>query len=377
MPEAVSSFGTRLQQFARTIDIVDKQTWNELERLVKSYVLNEFGMEYFEFMAEDEVNNQRGLRTQWTSDRGERSKSVKDSDGNWVDQTAMAFDLNKPMWIVHRDQGELHQDVDPAEYEDLWSELPDIPAYTSTIPNIHTSIIVPVRGTARVLGVLDFEDRTYRRFNPIAEQELTKLADAVAIAYELRLASRTQSDGTKKALSELGDALTRRRFPTSLSRPQVFFASSNRADPEVMQIIQEVLDSHEPWIRVCDWRRTADTGNITTHTLRDIATSRFGICYLSEQSPEGSPLPFADNPNVIFEAGMLHAFTNTAAEAPTQWIPIREHKDYTGEAPSDFLQQRTIVVPRAESATRDPGEVKVDEFKATLSEWLDRLIHSR
>jgi hypothetical protein len=377
MPIATNSFGKDLQQFARAVDIVDDRTWKTFESLVTNYVLREFDMEYFEFMAEDEVNDERGLRTQWISEGSARSKSIREPTGSWNGQTAMAFDLGKPMWIVRRDKGQLGPDVATSEFEDLWSEIAEIPPYTATITGIHTSIIVPVRSGSRVLGVLDFEDGTYRRFNAVARDELTRLADAVAITYELHRANTTQQHGTKTALGDLEAVLSTRRFPTSLSRPQIFFACGKAADPEVTGAIKAVLVEFEDFMRVKDWSRSSAGGNITAHTLQDIATSRFGICYFSEPAPEGAQHPFVDNPNVIFEAGMLHAFTNTAAEAPTEWIPIREDPDYTDVPPFDFAQERIIEVKRGEraaGATTGAGPLKTQDFKTELRERLTRLV---
>ena len=377
MPIAINSFGKDLQQFARAIDIVDDRTWKTFEGLVTNYVLHEFGMEYFEFMAEDDVNDERGLRTQWISDGSERSKSIRQADGSWNGQTAMAFDLGKPMWIVRTDEGPLGPDVTPAEFEDLWSSSDNIPAYTATITGIHTSIIVPVRNGSRVIGVLDFEDGTYRKFNSVARDELTRLADAIAITYELHRANATQQSGTKTALGDLQSVLSTRRFPTSLSRPQIFFACSKAADPDVVAAIEQVLGEFDAYIRLRDWRRSSESGNITAQTLQDIATSRFGICYLSEPTANGAEHPFGDNPNVIFEAGMLHAFTNTAAEAPTEWIPIREHPEHTDAPPFDFAQERIIEVKRGERAaeqTAGAGPLDTEAFKTELRERLWRLV---
>ncbi len=361
-----ASFGEELRQFARSVEIVDERTWQDAEDLVMRYVIDEFGMEYFAFMAEDDVGGQVGLRTRWTSAGPPRSKLLRDGE-RYNGQTALAFDQNRPLWIVRKDEGVLVENLPPDRYENQWpapdGHQPDLPPYTSTIAGVRTSIIVPVTRGARVFGVLDFEDHAYRRFNEVAEAELAALASAVAILYELHLAHRTQKAGTCAAVRALEDELRRRRFPTNLSRPSLFVASADGADPAVMEVVLDAIAAKADYLRVADWRMTSRGGNVSTHTLQDIATARFGICYLSEPSEdEDGPFPFVDNPNVIFEAGMLHAFTNTAAEAPTQWLPIREDRCLAGEPPFDFAQERMIVVPRHPPAApaRPPAQLAAD-----------------
>jgi hypothetical protein len=70
-----------------------------------------------------------------------------------------------------------------------------------------------------------------------------------------------------------------------------------------------------------------------------------------------------DNPNVVFEAGMLHARTanNESGDGgePTGWIPIREVD--SPPAPFDFASERTVQVPR-----RADGAVNEDRLRDEL-----------
>lgn len=69
-----------------------------------------------------------------------------------------------------------------------------------------------------------------------------------------------------------------------------------------------------------------------------------------------------DNPNVIFEAGMLHALINSPDAPPSGWIPVREED--SPAAPFDFAAERIEKVPR----TR--GELDVVKFRAQLERRL-------
>ena len=64
-----------------------------------------------------------------------------------------------------------------------------------------------------------------------------------------------------------------------------------------------------------------DAGSISAQVISEITGSDFGIAYFSEPVKEGA---FQDNPNVLFEAGMMQALTNAAGTLFKGWIPIRE-----------------------------------------------------
>jgi hypothetical protein len=103
--------------------------------------------------------------------------------------------------------------------------------------------------------------------------------------------------------------------------------------------------------------------NINTQIGREILESRFGICYLSE--PDGTASGrFRDNPNVVFEAGMLHARTTAVSDAegnePAGWIPIREVA--SPDPPFDFASERILYVPRSQR-----GELNETRLRETLA----------
>lgn len=90
-----------------------------------------------------------------------------------------------------------------------------------------------------------------------------------------------------------------------------------------------------------------------------VVRSRHGICYFSEPAPAGVGHRYVDNPNVIFEAGMLHALINAPDAPPSGWIPVRE--DDSPPAPFDFADQRIERVPRDQQ-----GQVLEDRFRAQM-----------
>ena len=63
------------------------------------------------------------------------------------------------------------------------------------------------------------ESTTHVEATPVAKHELTALAEAIAILIELRDANKSQTDGTERAVSQLGrfldDVYNRKRIHSS------------------------------------------------------------------------------------------------------------------------------------------------------------------
>lgn len=88
--------------------------------------------------------------------------------------------------------------------------------------------------------------------------------------------------------------------------------------------------------------------------------------HFSETIDDGD-FAYADNPNVIFEAGMLHALINSPDAPPSGWIPVRE-KD-APPAPFDFANERIELVPRDER-----GKIEEDQFRRRIRRRVDDLL---
>jgi hypothetical protein len=212
------------------------------------------------------------------------------------------------------------------------------------------------------------ESTSYLEITEVAKHELSLLADAVAILLELRQTNRAQIAGTRAALSDLKAILSNTRFPR-LTQPQVFVAFSARAADEVVGTIQQVLNEFSDTLRVMQWNTIEDSGSITLRLIEEIARSRFGLCYFSEPAA-GSVGKFADNPNVLFEAGMLHSLTNSPVATPSAWIPIREEQ--SPRIPFDFASERVLIVAR-----NNDGGLMEERFRADLRSRVRALLRQR
>lgn len=355
MAKGVKTFGDYLRHFARSVDIVDEWTLDEVRELVHTYVRDELEATYFSLAGEQTVDGNDGLRTLWSTNNEEHATIIRGPSGNYSSQISLAFGERRPLWIVSPEQKPLRHS---AEYVDLWSGVPDLPRYEAPVDrDMRTSIILPLIHWSRILGVIYLESTSYLEITEVAKDELLLLADAVAILLELRQTNKAQVVGTRAALSDLKSILADARFPR-LARPQLFLAFSGRADDEVVGIIEQVLSEFSDVLRAVHWNRIEESGSITLRLIQEITKSRFGICYFSEPVID-SPGRFDDNPNVLFEAGMLHSLTNSPVATPSGWIPIREAR--SPRIPFDFASERILVIDR-----NSHGEIMEERFRAHL-----------
>ena len=363
LTSAGRGFGGQLRHFARSVDIVDDRTFDEVRDLVYSYLQIEFEASYLSLAIEHPINGRPGLKTDWNSEGGERSTTIQTPEGKYTSHISVAFAEGKPLWIVNPDHRPLRW---VSEYADQWSSIAELPNYVAPVNrDMRTSIIVPLLRWTRPIGIVCLESTSSMDSTGPAKDGLELIADALAILFDLRRAYRSQTTGTRDAIGELRDIVRSTRFPT-LTKPQIFIASSSKADDKVIAVVREVLGDFSERLGTVQWNRMRQTGSITSQIVEEISKSSFGLCYFSEPA-EGSSMRYRDNPNVLFEAGMLHSLTNDPAGKPSGWIPIREGD--SPPTPFDFAGERMEIVPRSGS-----GELIEERFRSGLKERIAQLL---
>jgi hypothetical protein len=368
------TFGSVLMQFANSVDHVDDANFDRIGDQVKRYVAKQLDVQYFDLQVSTMVDDDRpGLVKVWASEGAEgRSASPRtirtdpDDPTSYRNQTSYSYGTRRPLWMVCADKSPLYEGDD---MRDDWSHSEGVPRYQQPIDrDLKTSVIVPVIHEDDLLGVINLESETYVESTRVARHELRLIAQAIGELYLSRGATRHQTDTTQDAIEELQKILEADDLPT-LTKPRIFIASSGRADEQVVDSINKVLSRFGDYLVPLLWSMSSTSGNITSQILEDIIHSRYGLCYFSEPDAGGDSA-YRDNPNVIFEAGMLHSLTNAPTEHPTGWIPIREVD--SPPMPFDFAQQRTLMVPR-----ESDGGLDVEAFETQLSMLVDSLVGSR
>jgi hypothetical protein len=360
------TFAEELRHFVEAIDIVDDQTFRDVRDLVWKYLTDQLEAEYFEIMSPTAVGRQAVLKVHWSSRDEDLAWSIRDEQSGYTNAITQAFDRNAPMWLSSPDGSLL---AEASTVEDQWSGEDGLPAYKPVVARpIRTAVIVPLPAAPPRL-VYFLETRQAVGITEVAKDELLILGESLGIALELNRANRTQSRLTREALRELGGILDAAEFP-KLAKPRVFFAFSDRADRAVIELAKSVLREFDAKLDLHDWDQMRESGNIPTQITHSIARSRFGVCYLSEPAPEGAGPGYIDNPNVVFESGMLQAQTNDYAgeDEPAGWIPIREKN--SPQAPFDFASERMLIVPRAAGGELDKQRL-AEELRQRVK-WLLR-----
>jgi len=364
---AARTFAGHLRHFARSVDIVDKSTFDGVRELVIHYVKRELGEgAYFELLREQQSQSGLILHTFWSSEEKWQVLPVRDQEGAPASAISLAFESERPLWVVTRDRTPLDA-ASTADYEEQWSGVEDLPPHESvTRRPVSTLIVVPLR-RRRPLGAFCVESPWHLEATDVARSELGLLGEALATLLELWEVNETHSWLTAEAVADLRDMLTKAKFPR-LAQPQIFVAHASTADEQVTDVIRTILRQYESKLQITFWNEITEAGNITLQVGERIAQSKFGVCYLSEpvQGTSGRERRYVDNPNVVFEAGMLHALTNAADAPPSGWIPIRERD--SPAAPFDFASERILEVARTTT-----GDV-ASRFESDLRRRLNALL---
>lgn len=357
------SFGSYLRRFAYAIDVVDDATLKRVGELIKQYVAKELQVQFFEVMQESVVGGREGLRTLWSSEPGrEVSDPIAAASGEFTNQVTFSFAGNHPLWVVADGKGELQ---DAPSHLDLWTGASGFPCTRRTARIAPTtSIVVPLARGNRRLGAMCLDSESYLEITELAKTELLVLAEAIAILYYDYEASRHQRESTEQALGELNKILNSTAFP-QLTKPQIFFASSAKADPAVVGLIRDVLDEYADHARPIFWDDIRQSGPIDRQVADEILKCKLAICYLSEPDGNGDGCAYVDNRNVLFEAGMLQGLVERDEAAG--WIPVREQA--SPDPPFDFASHRIEVVPRG----RD-GSLNREGFQERLRSRISALI---
>lgn len=355
----IYSFTAVLRRFTHAVDVVDKHVVDQVCTTMFQYVEDKLNIELFWVVEDGKVSDRPGLQKLWSSTSGAKyAKTIRNDDETYTTQLARAYDSGYPLWVVADNDSPL----DTAErYIDQWSGCTNLPAFDPLIDGVttKTSISVPLKFGVRKLGALRLDSSYKLAITPVAREELLRAAEGIATLISNHQATSDARDATTQAVTELQDVL--HSMPSrQLTKPHVFLASSSNADKDVVSAIGEVLERDEFAERITPlpWHDNVQPGAVMEQIVKNLKTAKFGICYLSEPNdaalePEGDEeADYRDNPNVLFEAGMLKAFR--AMDYSGGWVPVREPEP--PRAPFDILNENSVIVPRKEDGSLNRAE---------------------
>lgn len=340
------SFGEALDDFASSVDIADERVLSEVDDLLQKYLLEELSFDFYEVLLEGWIAGERGRPERALDTRlckGGRSFPNVAVNSGTTNQTAYCFVKDQPLWITTVDGKPLKG---AKSYIDSWSDssVPDLPQYKSGNRfSIRTSIIQPLRNGQGAFGVINVESSEFRRCNRWAKHEFERIARGVSSIIERAEARKVAQQGTDRSIRRLRNFAGTKRWKL-VERPKLFVAYSERADSEVVNAIRKVVERHEDH-DVIFWQEHRGEGDIRERMLKGLRESRVIVCYLSEPVENGQ---YADNPNVLIEAGIAQGFRSAWRDVGL--VVVRE-KGSTTEIPFDLGGREVLKVPRTQRGT--------------------------
>jgi hypothetical protein len=368
------TFAEEILYFAQSIDIVSDGILRDFRDLVWQYLKDQLDAQYFEIMCRTSVEGNLMLKAHWTSRDEGLIWSVRNPTGGYSNPIVAAYDADTPMWLVSPNDSPL---AEAEKIQDQWTRTHDLAPYQPFVTQpIRTAVVVPIRRPPHY-GVFFLETGASVGATEVGKDELLKLGEALGIMLELNGLNRTQARQTREAIRQLREILDSAEFP-KLASPRLFFAFSDRADRSVTTVVKDVLSHYAGRIDVQDWDQMREAGDIPTQIKHAITRARFGVCYLSEprrdaagHADSAGAHTYLDNPNVVFESGMLQAQTSAYGSdgGATGWVPIRERN--SPQAPFDFASERMLIVPRSTSGQLDERKLRDElerRFRSLLRE---------
>ena len=368
----METFADRIYNLVMGLDIVDRGVFDKTADLIETYLQREIGLVHMMILRVDSpdgtdevlapVRDPTNFRPIF-SGTGKRRRA-------YVGHSAYALDRRACLWVTGAAGASL---AEASSYIDHWNGASDLPAYLPPAATparardheIALEILIPFGGP-RPSGVLDLECHLPIPCTRTAKRELLRIAEIVHTLVLLRENRRSQVRNSRRALAQLARQFSERTW-LQLVRPRIFVAFPEKADMQIVDrieaAVQRTATAYD--LDVVVWDKMEEPGSINKELIRVISTCHFGVCYFSEPTSSRPDTGYRDNPNVLFEAGMLHSQTHNRDMTSFGWIPIREKR--SPSPPFDFANERMVFVDRDE-----PRFAR--KLEDTLSDRLDLLV---
>lgn len=363
------TFGEELKHFALTVDILDEGKFLEIFAMAEDYLKQNLQISRMGLMQQAPFQGSIGLWPRYgdTTFRTFGPYTIQGQNNSPDGLCAFSFDEDKPLWVISKQED---QDLKEAEeYQELWSEV-DVKLLLS-YKKVHneackTLISVPLNHQDNRIGILYFESIHSLKPSVKSRAEFKVISDALAILFLLVDANTVRQNNTVESINNIKNVTRSGSFVNN----SLFLAYSEKADRIVTGIIKDVLREF-PEINVVDWKEPNNMGQIISEKLiKSIQESKYAICYFSEEVDDPSDNNiYADNPSVLFEAGMIYSLINNSDAIPEQWIPIRE--ELSSDIPFDFAGNKILVIQRSDDKDKSLNR---DAFSSDLKEMIKNIV---
>ncbi|MCK5854366.1 MAG: nucleotide-binding protein [Sulfurovaceae bacterium] len=377
-----STFGSSLLEFSKTVDILEAENFDKIQKHVETYLLRVLQIRYVRLMLVHEMlGGQLMLQKYVLNRKADKPLLLRDAKGEYNGQMAYAFEENQKLWITAK-EADITLDECQDEYLDHWGEKINLPSYKQfdERDKVKTSIIIPIQRDNNIdesnyiFGVVNFESQEHLPMTKNAQKELKNISYALGKLFQLHEGRKFQRSNTSSVIDSYGQSINRLdekdREYFFKPRPTIFFAFSGKADKEVTDTIKEVIqNSFSEKLTFITWDDTTNVGSITTQLLENMSKSDYLICYLSEKDKE--ELQYRDNPNVLIELGFFMG-KNRESRDCSNIIIIREEESQTA-LPFDIQDIFTLGVSRYKS---EENSLNADLFTTALKGKINKSIDS-
>jgi len=344
----MATFGKRLKDFALSADIISDQSFERIAQHTVTYLNKKLSpIEQIIIAVQYVKEGKPGLFGAWPKVNGPDTyweHNIYNDDGTYYGHSSYVLVNNKPGWFVTREKNILNQSTD---YVDLLGNYPielgdrneSIPKFAAALgEEFKTSIIIPLRNEGSIYGIINFEFKEYIEPNEEWIKEFNLLAEAFQILYQCRKIYSMQCSATESIISTLGESNPQ----ISIGTPFVVLFSPQDGCTDVKAEVQDVLDRYDNHFEVRNWQYAQNPGNIMQFVRENALKATLAVVYLSQEKDTRGE--FVDNPNTLYEAGLLDGIKETQTTPLKAVILIREEN--SGTIPFDLQGNRIITVVR-------------------------------
>ena len=359
------SFGEALRSFSNSIDVLREDEFERVLFAAREYLAENFAVVTVDRLAEVVSEGQQKLAPTFT-DTEYDLYPVRTADGEPNGLSAAAFTSKRKMWVTPSSEEKYETLTTAGARIERWNpdspaELPRFLRVTDEHGNAmgersRTLISIPIKRRNMTTAVVYFESEDLLLPSDRAKEEFEKIAKALARLYDLKTFDKETHDATAEEIATLSK-VSRNRYDWR-ALPSLFWAYPGSGDADVLKIIENALaqGARDHRYTIDDWGKNHSGGRIPDDIERKIRSAAFFVAYLSQpdgEDEDGRP-QYADNPNVLYEAGVFQGLAADSTSGTKHWLLIREPA--SPQAPFDIMTVNTLIVDRDDTGDLDGGK---------------------
>lgn len=378
----MAAFAEEFNRLALAVSVINKENWDGICNDLNTYFSDIVGACYWEIsIAGTRVQNEPGLKTIITSEGIEDVYSLSlDEKKAYKDFRSYAYAKGRPLWIV--DKGGKMLKGGDLTLVDKWSDADSDEEFPKKFPDNYdhpakTALFNLLNFQGNNFGVFVLEHEDVKLLTPEVKEEIQLVNDSLSRIVRVWQTTKEQIEAVTEARGKF------HRFVNSFSSiadpKKIFVASPKNRDEGVWGAIDSVLKKkkYKDRFQVIRWDEKTQPGNIFDSIIKDAMESSIGVCLFSEKliegktSKNGKEMVAPDNPNVVYEAGVIQALVDSPDRHCKALVPIREEERIAGRPFFDISHDRLCIINRDKR-----NKFLEDDFKKQFEDMIDTALNS-